>query len=149
MTMKYIYNILLMCAMTVFCYSCESADDISKESDHEVPQYEVLTDYLEVPRGQSVTLKVNVSDNEGLSQMVFSYGSWAISEKIYVENNAKSYSFERTIEVPADAAIEWNESLIENDGTEVPFIQKYHKLTLTVTDINMNVRVIPIHISVK
>lgn len=139
--------------LPVFFYACDSAYDTSMKSDHEVPSYKVLTDSLTVKPGQNVGLKVEVSDNEGLQDLVFSYGDWSIMESLSDDlrqlNYPKTYLFEATITVPDDAKEEWIEDFERNDGSVIKIVQHYHKLNLDATDINMNFRNIPIYIRVQ
>ena len=132
-------------------YACETAEDISNRLDHEVPSYTVLTDSLLVQAGQQVEIKVDVSDNTGLDKVVFSYGKWLLRETISLRelNYPKSYRFETTFVVPEDAEKEWEEEVMTNTGVSYKITQRYHKLNLEATDINMNVRNIPIYIQVK
>ena len=144
--MKKIFLILIALATFV---ACETSEDISFGLDHEVPSYRVLTDSLQVKKGQTVTIKVEVSDNAGLSKVVFSYGDWVIREAIMLDEKPKSYTFETSILIPDDAATEWQEGIILNNGSKQTITQHYHKLLLEATDINMNVRNIPIYIKVE
>ncbi|MDR0541239.1 MAG: hypothetical protein LBH19_03390 [Dysgonamonadaceae bacterium] len=139
--------ILLLFAL----YACENAEDISNKMDHEVPYCKVLTDSLAVLAGQSASIQVEVSDNAGLDKMVLSYGNWMLRESISLKelNNPKSYRFETTVKVPEDAAKEWMEEVIMNTGASYTITQYYHKLVLEATDINMNVRNIPVYIKVE
>ena len=135
----------------VFFYACESAYDISMKSDHEVPSYKVLTDSLLVQPGQNIEIKVEVSDNKGLSTLVFAYDNWNIQESISLIDFGypKTYLFTSTITIPVDAAKEWVEDLERNDGSVIKITQRYHKLSLEATDINLNVRNIPIYVKVQ
>jgi hypothetical protein len=132
-------------------YACETSEDISFGLDHEVPSYRVLTDSLQVQTGQTVEIKVEVSDNSGLSKVVFSYGDWLIRESISLAdfNFPKNYTFQTAIIIPADAAKEWQEDVILNDGSKKTITQHYHKLLLQATDVNMNTRNIPVYIQVN
>lgn len=131
--------------------ACESSEEISRNLDHEVPSYKVLTDSLQLQPDQQVEVKVEISDNAGIKQIVFSYNEWLVREYISLVDKdcPKTYTFETSIVVPGDAVKEWEEEMILNDGSVKTVTQKYHKLTLEATDINMNVRSIPIYIHVK
>lgn len=147
MRKRIIYTLVV--SIVVFLSSCgETAEEISAGMDHEVPSYKVLTDSLVVSPLQEVQLKVEISDNAGLSRIVFSYGNWGLNSAINIEGSPKTHLFETTVTIPQDAAKEWVESVTENDGTIVQKSQTYHKLVLTATDINMNVKAIPIYIKV-
>lgn len=132
-------------------YACETAEDLSKRLDHEVPFCKVLTDSLIVYAGQSIEIKVDVSDNAGLDKLVFSYENWFLRETVSLRelNYPKSYRFETRLVIPDDAEKEWEEEVITNTGASYKITQCYHKLNLEATDINMNVRNIPIYIQVK
>jgi len=98
---RFAYSFLFILA-TLF-YACgDSAEDVSFGYDHEVPQYEVLTDSLIVEPLQTIEVKVRIADNEGLNKYVFSYGDWAVS-KAEELNGAKEYMFEMSITILADA----------------------------------------------
>ncbi len=148
--MRKLFIITITAFMLVF-YACESSEDISKGFDHEVPTYRVLTDSLVVQTGQTVALKVEIADNAGLKKVVFSYGNWFLFESIALDElgNPKSYVFETSITIPDDAEKQWSEELIRQDGSKRTITQQYHKLILEATDINMNVRNIPIYIKVE
>jgi hypothetical protein len=146
--MKKIFFILT--AITAF-YACETSEDISLGTDHEIPSYRVSTDSLQVQARQTVTIKVEVSDNAGLNKLVFSYGNWLIRESVSLAewSYPKDYTFETSIVIPVDAATEWQEEVILHDGSKKNITQHYHQLQLEATDINMNVRTIPVYIQVK
>jgi hypothetical protein len=149
--MKSKSTIVLFLFSLVLFAACESSEDLSYGKDHEVPSYQVLTDSLIVNPGETVTVKVAVTDNAGLNKVVFSYGNWLLRESISLQelNYPTAYSFETTITIPEDAEKEWEEELIENTGVTTKIIQQYHQLSLEATDIHMNVRNIPIYIKVK
>jgi hypothetical protein len=127
----------------------DNADEISFGYDREVPQVVLLADSLEVAPLQEVTLKAELSDNAGLSKLVFTYGNWAIAEAVELKDNPKTCAFERTLTIPADAEKEWSDFVTLNTGETKPVTETYHKLALTVTDINMNLRTVYIYIKVK
>lgn len=148
MKKRIIYTLVV--SMVVFFTACgETAEEISNGMDHQVPGYTVSTDSLVVSPLQEVQLEVEITDNVGLAKLVFAYGSWGMTETINIDGSPTKHVFNKTITIPQDAAKEWNESVTENDGTVVSVHQTYHKLTLTATDVNMNVRVIPIYIKVN
>lgn len=143
-------RIALSLVFAAIVSSCgESAEDISFGYDHEPPKYTVLTDSLAVTPLQQVPLKVEITDNEGLRKLSFSYGDWSIVKAVTIEGSPKSYVFQDTITVPADAIREWTESVTLNTGGTMTVSQTYHKLTIEATDVNMNVRTIPIYIKVE
>jgi len=142
------YSDVLFCLRVV---ACESSEDISNKLDHEVPSYKVLTDSLLVRRGQKADIRVEVSDNAGLNKLVFSYSNWSLRESVSLsdQNYPKTYTFTTTITVPDDALTEWSEDKILNNGTTVKITQHFHKLNLEASDINMNVRNIPVYLQVQ
>ena len=113
--------IVIITAFMVVFHACETSEEISMGFDHEVPTYKVLTDSLLVQAGQTVELKVEVTDNAGLKKLVFSYGNWFLFESITLDEsgNPKSYVFETSITVPDDAEKQWNE-VIRNDYIKQP-----------------------------
>jgi len=151
--MKHIEFKILVFVLAGFLYACDSAYDISMKFDHEVPSYKLFTDSLTVSPGQTVAIKVEVSDNIGLAELVFSYSEWSIMESLSDAlrelNYPKSFTFETSIIIPEDAREEWIEDLERNDGSIVKITQNYHKLNLEVTDVNLNVRNVPINIRVR
>jgi len=132
-------------------YACQTSEDISFALDHETPSCRVLTDSLQVQAGQTVEIKVEVSDNSGLNKVVFSYGDWIIRESISLADVdfPQNYTFQTSIVIPADAAKEWQEEVILNDGSKKTITQHYHKLLLQATDVNMNTRNIPVYVQVN
>lgn len=147
--MKKIKYVILL-TISIFLASCiESAEDRSLSLDHKVPSYKVLTDSLLVNKSDSVEIKVKVSDESGLSQVLFSYGDWLINEKINLALSPKEYLFQTKIKIPADAETEWQETITANDGTSKTITQHYHKLQLYATDVFLNVRIIPVYIRVQ
>ena len=149
--MKNIVSIILGSFILMFFYACESSEDISNKLDHEVPSYKVLTDSLLVHRGQTVDIQVEVSDNAGLAKLVLSYSNWSLRESVSLsdQNYPKTYTFATSVIIPDDALTEWSENKILNDGTTVKITQHYHQLNLEATDMNMNVRNIPIYLQVQ
>ena len=148
--MRHIVLVIVFCSLAFF-YACESSEEISRKMDHEVPSYKVLTDSLIVSRGQEVEIKVEVSDNAGLARMMLTYGNWGVQEVVTLAelNYPKTYLFVTKVRIPDDAAKEWIEDFMQNDGYVYKITQKYHKLKLEATDINMNVRNIPIYLKVQ
>jgi hypothetical protein len=145
---KIVFAIIVLFSL-VFS-ACETSEDISFGMDHETPSGQVMTDSLRVLAGQTRGIQVIVSDNAGLSKLVFSYSDWTIRESVSLAewNYPLSYIFETTITVPEDALEEWEEEVVLNDGSTKTIIQRYHKLNLEATDVNMNVRNIPVYIRV-
>lgn len=145
----FLYLTILFVA-TISLASCgQSAEDISYGFDHEVPQYKVLTDSLVVDPLQGVTLIVEVSDNVGLKRLEFSYSDWKLMEAHNISDSPRKLTFETSIHIPIDAEKVWQEKVTQNDGTIVTITQTYHRLTLLATDVNQNVRRIPIYIKVR
>ncbi|MDR2086538.1 MAG: hypothetical protein LBP72_05125 [Dysgonamonadaceae bacterium] len=130
--------------------ACETAENISFGMDHETPSGMAVTDSLQVHPGQTVDIKIAVSDNAGLSKVVFSYGEWMIRESVSLAelNYPQSYTFETSIVIPEDAITAWEEDVILNDGSKKTIVQHYHQLLLEATDRNMNVKDIPVYIRV-
>jgi hypothetical protein len=144
------YQLTIILSALMF-YACETAEDISLGMDHEVPSYQVLTDSLVVHPGQTVEIKVNVTDNAGLSKLVFAYGNWLLRESVTLDelNYPLSYSFTTSLTIPEDAEKEWEEDFVQNNGATLKIVQQYHKLILEATDVNKNVRNIPVYIKVE
>ena len=149
--MKHIISIISVFFLLAFFNACDSSEDISYKMDHEVPSYKLLTDSLLVQQGQNVEIKVEISDDAGLSTIVFSYDVWSVRESFSLmeENYPKSYTFAITITIPDDAEKEWIEEVIRNDGSTVRIPQQYHKLNIEASDVNLNVRNIPVYIKVQ
>jgi len=148
--MKQILYTLLFALLSLSFFSCgESAEEISLAYDHEVPKYHVVTDSLLVVPLQEIDLKVEISDNEGLKKIVLTYGNWGINKVSDLEENPKNYTFETRITIPENAEKEWKEQITKNDGTIISVEETYHKLIITATDINMNVRNIPVYLRIQ
>ncbi|MDR2475260.1 MAG: hypothetical protein LBD45_05330 [Bacteroidales bacterium] len=130
--------------------ACETAEDISNSMDHETPSCIVFGDSLWSPPGETVEIAAKISDNSGLGKLEFSYGEWMIRESVsFAELNfPKSYIFRTTFVIPANAQREWQEEVIEKTGSRKVITQRYHKLLLEITDINMNVLKVPVHVRV-
>lgn len=144
--------------LTIFAFSAiifsscgDNADDYSFSLDHKIPAYTIYNDSIEVNAGQSFDVKVDLSDEAGLSKISFSYSSWGISENFLLaeEGNPKSYTFSRTITVPADAQTEWEETVVRNDGSTYVKKEQYHKLILKATDVNLNEVTVLVRVKVK
>lgn len=189
MKMKNIFSaMILLCSLALV--SCESADEISKSLDHEVPSCTELTlsiggqtkvidnmvswkllwgvvpqanlQTIELPtvtaqRGSIIDISVVLSDNVAVKTVELAYADWLFSKYINFSNpeeniplTPKNYTFSAQVPVPSDAVTQpWIETFYFNDGSTMKFIQSYHKLSLTVVDINMNERTIPIFVMVE
>lgn len=137
--------------LLVFVFaSCESAEDISRSFDLEVPTYKVQNDSSVVVAGSVVDLKIQLSDNVGLSKLEFSYDAWAVSESVSLldQGNPKSYLYQIAVKVPTTALTSWSETVYRNDGSSYVVTQLYHKLSLKVYDVNGNVRIAYVYIKV-
>ena len=112
---------------------------------------------LVATKGGKFTLSVILSDNSALKSVEMTYSAWLVSKYINFSNpegdiplNPKSFTFVAEIDIPADAiSTPWIENYYFNDGSLIKITQPYHKITLTVTDINLNKRVIPVFIGVQ
>ncbi|HAM97089.1 MAG TPA: hypothetical protein DCQ26_00605 [Marinilabiliales bacterium] len=107
--------------------------------------------------GSTVDISVVISDNEALKTAELSYSPWLFSKYINFANpegdtplTPQSYTFTAQITVPVDAVTTpWIETFYYNDGSSIKYIQPYHKLVLTLGDVNMNTRSIPIFLKVE
>jgi hypothetical protein len=107
--------------------------------------------------GSTIEISVAISDDVALKTAELSYPNWLFSKYINFTNpegdiplTPKSYVFTAQIMVPASAVTTpWLEDYYFNDGSSMKITVAYHKLVLTVVDINMNSRVIPIFIKVE
>ena len=128
-----------MCLLLVaFISAC------SERSEDQVANDSTIAEPL-----QEVSVKIEITDNAGLKRLVFSYSDWTVSQAVDLDDAPKSYMFETTVVVPANAAKTWIKQVIRNDGTTTTVQETYHKLVVTATDINMNVRAIPVYIKIK
>ncbi|MFA6401474.1 MAG: hypothetical protein WCX31_07590 [Salinivirgaceae bacterium] len=107
--------------------------------------------------GSTVDISVIISDNEALKTAELSYSPWLYSKYINFANpegdiplTPQSYTFTAQITVPVDAVTTpWIETYYYNDGSSIKYTQSYHKLVLTLVDVNMNTRSIPIFVKVE
>ena len=170
--------------------SCETADQISSNLDHQVPDCKSLTlsaggqtvaisdsissrllwgvvpvtnlekitlPTITVSKGDSVTISVVISDNIALKTVDLAYTTWLFDKYINFSNpigdipkTPKSYTFKAKVGVPLDAvSVPWLEDYYFNDGSSMKITQSYHKLLLTVVDVNMNQRIIPVFLKVQ
>lgn len=108
-------------------------------------------------KGSTVTLSVVLSDKAGIKTAELAYSNWLFSKYINFANpegdiplTPLSYTFTADIVVPATAVTTpWTETFTFNDGSTLLISQTYHKMTLTVVDVNMNKRIIPIFIKAE
>ena len=108
-------------------------------------------------KGSTIDISVEISDNVALKTAELSYPNWLFSKYINFANpegdiplKPQRYTFTAQVEVPATAiTVPWLESYYFNDGSSMKISVAYHKLLLTVVDINMNSRVIPIFVKVE
>jgi len=185
------YTLQVLCMGLVFnFFACESAEDISKGLDHQVPACKTLTltygsqtkviddakvslyywgvvpqtnletivfPTITVPRSSTFSISVALSDNDALKNLTLEYSDWSLSESINFANpidniplTPKSYTYSTQVTIPADAVnTPWIDNYYFNDGFNMKVTQSYHKLTLTVVDVNMNQRIIPIYVKVE
>jgi hypothetical protein len=187
--MKNVFNIAVL-FLLFGMISCESAEDISRSKDYEVPactsltlstdgQTKVIADdivdkllWSVVPQtnletitlptltgtiGSTINISVEISDNEALKTAELSYSPWLFSKYINFANpegdtplTPQSYTYTAQITIPENAVtVPWIETFYFNDGSSIKYIQSYHKLVLTVVDVNMNTRTIPIFLKVE
>jgi len=108
-------------------------------------------------KGSTVRMSVVLSDKAGIKTAELAYSNWLFSKYINFANpegdiplTPLSYTFTADIEVPATAATApWTETFTFNDGSTLLISQSYHKMTLTVVDVNMNKRIVPIFIKAE
>lgn len=98
-----------------------------------------------------------ISDNVAIKTAELLYPSWLYSKYINFSNpegdipiKPLSYTFVADIPVPTEAVTTpWLETFTFNDGSTLKITQPYHKLILTVVDVNMNKRILPIYVKVE
>jgi len=108
-------------------------------------------------KGSTIDISIELSDDVALKTAELSYSDWLFSKYINFTNpegdiplKPKNYNFTAQVVVPQTAVTgPWIETYYFNDGSSMKITQNYHKLVLTVTDINMNVRIIPIFVKVE
>jgi len=108
-------------------------------------------------KGSTVDISVVISDNVALKTAELSYPNWLFSKYINFTNpegdiplKPKDYTFTAKVAVPDNAVTTpWLESYYFSDGSTMKITQSYHKLVLTVTDVEMNVRIMPIFVKVE
>jgi hypothetical protein len=184
---------VLNIALTIWLLTsvaCESAEDISRKLDHEVPGCKSLTlkangqtktiddnlltkllwgvvptnnlEVISLPTisaqvGTTLEISIEISDNDALKTVELSYPDWLYSKYINFTNpegdiplTPKNYTFTAQVNVPATAKTKpWIDTYYFNDGSSMKFTQSYHKLSLTVVDVNMNSRTIPIFVKAE
>lgn len=112
---------------------------------------------LSVDKGSTLHISVVLSDNVGLKTAEMDYSPWFFSKYINFQNpegdiplTPKSFTFTADVTIPVDAiSTPWLEDYYFNDGSSMKITQSYHKITLTVYDVNMNQRIIPIFVKVN
>lgn len=117
----------------------------------------VVLETVVANKGSKINLSVVLIDNEALKTVEMAYSPWLASKYINFSNplgdiplNPKSYTFTAEIDVPINAvSIPWLEDFYFNDGSPMKIKQPYHKITITVTDINLNKRVLPVYVQVQ
>jgi hypothetical protein len=117
----------------------------------------VVLPTVSVTKGSTLNISVVISDNVALRTAELAYSAWLYSKYINFSNpegdiplKPESYTFTADIIVPADAVTTpWIETFTFNDGSTLKINQPYHKMTLTVVDVNMNKRILPIYVKVE
>jgi hypothetical protein len=107
--------------------------------------------------GSTIDISVVISDNDAVKTVELGYSAWLVSKYINFANpegdiplTPQSYTFTAQVKVPDDAITKpWIENYYFNDGSSMKITQSYHKLTLTVVDVNMNSRTIPIFVKAE
>lgn len=109
---------------------------------------------LSVAKNSTLHLSVTLSDNVALKTVQLDYSPWLYSKYINFQNpegdvplTPKSYTLTADVVIPNNAVTtSWLEDFYFNDGSSMKIKQSYHKFTLTVTDVNMNKRLVYIYI---
>ena len=112
---------------------------------------------LTVSKGDTLIISIVISDNIGIASTELTYSNWVYDIKTNFLNplgnlpiKPLKYIFIANVPVPITAVTKpWLEDYYFNDGSSMKITQLYHKLTLTVIDVNMNKRIIPIFVKVK
>jgi len=108
-------------------------------------------------KGSKINLSIALSDNDALKTVEMAYSPWLVSKFINFSNpegdiplTPKTFTFTADIDVPVDAiSTPWIENFYFNDGSLIKITQPYHKITLTVIDVNLNKRTIPVFVKVQ
>jgi len=108
-------------------------------------------------KGSTLDISIVISDNVALKTAEISYPNWLFSKYINFTNpegdiplKPQSYTFTAQVVVPDNAVTSpWLESYYFNDGSSMKITQSYHKIVLTVMDVNMNTRIMPIFVKVE
>ena len=112
---------------------------------------------ITVLKGDTINISVIISDNVALKTVDLAYTNWLFDKYINFTNpegdipkTPQSFTFTAQVIVPSNAVTTpWLENYYFNDGSTMKVTQSYHKFTLTVVDINMNQRIIPVFIKVN
>lgn len=108
-------------------------------------------------KGSAIDISVVISDNDALKTVEISYPNWLFAKYINFTNpegdiplKPKSYTFTAKVVVPDNAVTSpWLENYFFNDGQSMKITQSYHRIVLTVVDVNMNTRIIPVFVKVE
>jgi len=133
---------------------------VSKRLWGHVPQTNLETVVLPTVTasiGSTIDISVVITDNDALKTAELSYSAWLYSKYINFSNptgdiplTPASYTLTAQIKVPDNAVTTpWLESYSFNDGSSMKITQSYHKLSLTILDVNMNTITIPIFVKVE
>jgi len=112
---------------------------------------------ISVSKGDTFNIHVAISDNASLSSLTLVNSTWMFSKYINFKNpevgiplTPKAFTLNVDVPVPATAvSTSWLENYYFNDGSYMKISTTYHKLELTVTDVNMNKRIVPIFVKVQ
>jgi len=112
---------------------------------------------ITVSKGDSISISVVISDDVALKTADLAISDWLFDKYINFSNpegnipkTPKSFTFTAKVGVPDNAVTSpWLEDYYFNDGSSMKITTAYHKLTLTVIDINMNKRIIPVFVKVQ
>lgn len=112
---------------------------------------------LTVGKSDTINVSVVISDNVALKTVDLSYTPWLYDKYVNFSNpqgdipkTPKSFTFTARVGVPATSVTTpWLEDYNFNDGSSMKITQSYHKFVLTVVDVNMNQRIIPIFVKVQ
>lgn len=112
---------------------------------------------ISVSKGDTFNIRVDISDNASLKSLTLAYSPWLFSKYINFANpeagiplTPKSFTLDVDVPVPVKAiSTSWLENYYFNDGSFMKISTVYHKMELTVTDFNMNKRIVPIFVKVQ
>jgi len=115
----YYYKFLLLFLSIVFLASCKKDEDVDVYRPPVASiRFSSVSDFIIDSKGKNITVKAQISSDNGLAQVALVYGPWNLN-KVYTSfDNPSKFDLNEVVTIPANAALQIHSLKLEVTDTK-------------------------------